>query len=540
MKRKGSLAIFLLSLFLYVVACGCFPLETKNRWILDKKSGQRVKLHCANWPSHMETMLAEGLHKQPLEYIVAQLVVKQQFNCVRFTFSTYMWTKANYRKRTVAESFDLLNLTEAKAGIAKNNPQFLNMTSVQAYEAVVDELGRHDLMVVIDNHVSKPEWCCSENDGNGFPGDKYVHRQEWLRGLLMAASHFRGKHQVVGIGMRNEPRGPFSNPDDWLRYFTEGAKQVHRANPDILVIIAGLSYAQDFTFLKKKPMKLDIDNKLVLESHWYPWSWGHNKYWRQQDMNKICPQLTQFYIDQCAFVNTGDNAVPLFLGEFGLKQSEEVPSDHDHWFSCILAFAADIDVDWGFWALQGGYYFRQGKVDMDETFGVADHEWRSLRNPKVEKRLQLVKRKNIDPASTNPMSYIMFHPQSGSCVQHRNDSTVYADNCHTFSRWNYDAESGQIKLDSTDLCLNVVGDGLPPVLSHCTCEHSRWKPLSDSKLMLGSKDKNGEYLCLHMDDRDCPTILTRKCIGIDHCSGSREDENEDPTAQWFKLVKTNT
>ncbi|KAK0586369.1 hypothetical protein LWI29_005800 [Acer saccharum] len=129
----------------------------------------------------MELMLAEGLHKKPLKDIAAK-VVQQKFNCVRLTWATYVFT--HYSNNTVAQTFDNLPLAQAKQGIAQNNPALLNMTHVQAFEAVVDELGRQGLMVVLDNHVSNPKWCCAEEDGNGFFGDADFDPRNGNRVLL--------------------------------------------------------------------------------------------------------------------------------------------------------------------------------------------------------------------------------------------------------------------------------------------------------------------------------------------------------------------
>ena len=38
-------------------------------------------------------------------------------------------------------------------------------------QAVVNALGEKNVMVILDNHVSTPGWCCSNDDGNGFFGD---------------------------------------------------------------------------------------------------------------------------------------------------------------------------------------------------------------------------------------------------------------------------------------------------------------------------------------------------------------------------------
>ncbi|KAG6579537.1 hypothetical protein SDJN03_23985, partial [Cucurbita argyrosperma subsp. sororia] len=86
------------------------------------------------------------------------------------------------------------------AGIARNNPSILNLTLVEAYEAVVDSLGVHGIMVVSDNHISQPRWCWSVDDGNGFFGDRYFDPQEWLQGIRLAAQTLKSKSQPSEMG----------------------------------------------------------------------------------------------------------------------------------------------------------------------------------------------------------------------------------------------------------------------------------------------------------------------------------------------------
>lgn len=188
-------AILVLSFFLFFDLSFTLPLSTNKRWIVDSISGERVKLRCVNWASHLEPMLAEGLDKQPLKSIAAR-VVELRFNCVRLTWPTFMFTRPDYGNTTVEQTFDSFNLEAAKEGIRKNNPWVLNMTHIEAFTKVVDELGARSVMVVLDNHVSKPKWCCPYADGNGFIGDYYFDPSEWLLGLATVAKHFNGKKQV--------------------------------------------------------------------------------------------------------------------------------------------------------------------------------------------------------------------------------------------------------------------------------------------------------------------------------------------------------
>lgn len=169
------------------------PLSTSSRWIVNESTGERVKLACVNWAGHLEPMLPEGLHKRPLPEIAGQISL-MEFNCVRLTYATHMFTR--HTNLTVEQNFRNLGLREAIAGIAKNNPHILSLTLVDAQRAVVEELGSHGIMVVLDNHVSYPIWCCSGDDGNGFFGDKYFDPKEWLQGLSMVSITYKDTPMV--------------------------------------------------------------------------------------------------------------------------------------------------------------------------------------------------------------------------------------------------------------------------------------------------------------------------------------------------------
>lgn len=170
-------------------------LSTSSRWIVNAKTGKRVKLACVNWPGHMYPMIPEGLHKQSLKNIT-ESISQMGFNCVRLTWATQMFTHDSYNKLTVAESLDKWRLVAAKFSMHKSNPQLMNLTLVDAQKAVIDALREKNIMVVLDNHVSLPIWCCDWNDGNGFFKDEYFDPKEWLQGLSIVSRRYRGNPTV--------------------------------------------------------------------------------------------------------------------------------------------------------------------------------------------------------------------------------------------------------------------------------------------------------------------------------------------------------
>ncbi|PIN07243.1 Cellulase [Handroanthus impetiginosus] len=532
MSRKRTEAIIFLFLLLQIaLSCNSLPLSTSSKWIVDQTTGKRVKLTCVNWVSHLQPMIAEGLEKKPLNYITRKILASG-FNCVRFTWATYMFTRPDYGNLKVSESLDKFGLAVAKAGMAQNNPQFLNMSVVEVHKAVVDGLGRNKLMVLLDNHVSQPNWCCGENDGNGFFGDANFDPAEWLEGLAIVARTYKGNSTVVAMSLRNELRGPRQNVEDWYKYMQEGANTIHKENPDFLVIISGLSYDTNLNFLKTKPFGLNLNNKLVYEAHWYSFGTPADKWVAQT--NKICGILTKSARENYLFLTTGNPSFPVFMSEFGINE-EGVNEADNRYVSCFLARVAEYDVDWALWTFQGSYILREGKVNLDESYGVFDFKWDRLRNPLFIQRLQLIRQTNQALTPGRQTHYIMFHPQSGQCAQ-IGKANIFLAKCTAASKWGRHQDNGPIKLAGSPQCLQVAGDGVAAYVSN-DCS-SKWKYVSSSGLHLAAQNGKGKYLCL---DRNASgsTVVTKKCLCVGDNLVDFPTCAKNPEVQWFKFVPAN-
>ncbi|XP_068477312.1 glycosyl hydrolase 5 family protein-like [Phaseolus vulgaris] len=527
----------LLILFLVFISAShsnAYPLSTQNRWIIDEATGQRAKLVCANWAGHLKPMIPEGLDKRPLKELVGELV-KHNFNCVRLTYAIYMWTR--YSHENVSASFASLDAPEVVQGISKNNPSVLSMTHVQAFHAVVHELGVQNVKVLLDNHVSEPMWCCDDDDENGFFHDRHFNPQEWVRGLTLAAKHFTGNHAVVAMSLRNELHGPRQNLQDWYRYMSQGAVAIHKTNPNVLVLISGLNYDTELQFLKSKPLKIDLGKKMVYETHLYSWSGigtlKLKEIWTKQPLNRICANNIKGIDYRVGFLTTGKNAAPLIFTEFGFNEEGSSVED-SRFLTCLQTYLLGKDLDWGLWAFQGSYYVKKDQVQVDESFGLMDETWHHLRYPNLTHKFQLLQRKNIEPISKAPIVNIMYHPLSGRCAQVNEKNEVELGSCETKNRWVGGENGTKIILHGTKKCLTAAGEGLPVVVSDCERKSSSWKSVSLSKLHLATMNQQEEQLCLQKDSNSS-SIVTSKCICI-------KDDSlclDDPQSQWFQLVETN-
>ena len=108
------------------------PLYTNSRWIVDE-GGQRVKLACVNWVSHLEAMVTEGLSKQPVDAI-SKKIASMGFNCVRLTWPVFLVTNDSLASVTVRQSFQSLGLSDTISGIQANNPSIIDLPLIKAFQ----------------------------------------------------------------------------------------------------------------------------------------------------------------------------------------------------------------------------------------------------------------------------------------------------------------------------------------------------------------------------------------------------------------------
>lgn len=110
-------------------------------------------------------------------------------------------------------------------------------------------------MVILNNHTSKSQWCCSNDDGDGLWWSREY--PEYM--FFECAEHFseRYKHNplVIGMDLRNELRkahgtdadwGNGNPKNDWRRAAHICAEKVLKICPHWLIFISGLNYQLNF------------------------------------------------------------------------------------------------------------------------------------------------------------------------------------------------------------------------------------------------------------------------------------------------------
>uniref|UniRef100_A0A0D3A6M1 Glycoside hydrolase family 5 domain-containing protein n=1 Tax=Brassica oleracea var. oleracea TaxID=109376 RepID=A0A0D3A6M1_BRAOL len=594
MARSISLCIFLLFITWIPILSTSFPLSTKTRWIVDEKS-QRVKLACVNWPAHLQPAVAEGLSKQPLDSI-SKKIVSMGFNCVRLTWPLDLMTNDTLaRKITVKQSFESLNLFDDALGIQIHNPKILNLPIFNAFQEVVSNLGQNGLMVILDNHLTYPGWCCSDNDldaffgypnfdpviwakglgkmatlfrnvtnvigmslrneprGSGiepwtklmvildnhltYPGwccsdndlDAFFGYPNfdpviWAKGLGKMATLFRNVTNVIGMSLRNEPRGTRDYPDLWFRFMPKGAEAVHAANPEVLVILSGIDFDTNLSFLRDRFFNVSFTDKLVFEQHWYSFS-HEGGAWVKHNSNDICAKIIGEVNHNGGFLL--DRGFPLILSEFGTDE-RGVDVSGNRYMNCLVAWAAEKDLDWAVWALTGDYYLRTGTKHMVETYGVLDATWKNVRNSTYLQKLSGIQHPFRGPGLQEKK--LLLHPHTGLCVTNNhsgNVPTLRLELCTKSEPSTFNPKEGILWINK--MCVETPDVAGQKVKLGVGTRCSKLGQISATKMHLSFKTSNGLLLCLDVDERD-NSIVTNPCKCL------TKDASCDPASQWFKVL----
>ena len=73
-------------------------------------------------------------------------------NCIRLTFSLQLI----YDNNVIPSQY------------LRGNPELIGKTALEIYDYTIAILTNVGLMVILNNHTSTSQWCCSNEDGDGL------------------------------------------------------------------------------------------------------------------------------------------------------------------------------------------------------------------------------------------------------------------------------------------------------------------------------------------------------------------------------------
>lgn len=208
----------------------------------------------------------DGLEFRKMRDIAMDIRYKFQMNCIRLTYSLQLY----FDNKPVPAKY------------LSANPELIGKTGMEIFDITVQTLTEVGLMVILNNHTSTSQWCCSNEDGDGLWWSRQFPECTFFDCAEAFAHRYRDNPRVIGMDLRNELRKAHglsatwgdNNPlTDWKRAAKICSDKVQKIAPHWLIFVAGLDYQLDLTPVHKSPLVLSVPNKLVYTGHFYGFSW---------------------------------------------------------------------------------------------------------------------------------------------------------------------------------------------------------------------------------------------------------------------------
>ncbi|KAA6463290.1 glycoside hydrolase family 5 protein [Acidobacteria bacterium AB60] len=339
------------------------PLHTEGHRIVDS-AGHAIRLASVNWYGFDEKeYVPGGLDHAPLPRII-ELIQKIGVNSVRLP-----WANETVESNPAVPDYAVAA-----------NPQFKGKRAMEVMDAVIEALSRAHLMVILDNHVSRADWCCSETDGNGLWYNDQYPEEKWLADWMALARRYAHQPWVVGADLRNELRNGATwgglNPKlDWHAAAERGGAAVLRGNSRLLVMVEGPNYSTDFRGVDKLPVRLPVDHRLVYSPHAYNTSYGKDD---------------ERFEERAGFLARMEPGAPVWFGEMGTCQKLDCAGNAE-WFKGFVrdVLAKDSQLGWSYWPLNGTQSSgRTRTYDATETYGLLTPDYREIAAPELVEMLR--------------------------------------------------------------------------------------------------------------------------------------------------------
>ena len=333
-----------------------------------------MRLTAVNWYGFdQKEFVPGGLDHAPLEKIVEQIHALG-VNSVRLP-----WANETIERNPVVPGYAV-----------KANPRFSGKRAMDVMDAVIAALAGAHLMVILDNHVSRADWCCQDDDGNGLWYNDDYPEERWLADWRAIVRRYKNQPWVVGADLRNELRsgatwGGNDAKLDWHAAAERGGNTVLEANPKLLVMVEGPQYSTDFTAFAALPLTLKVQSRLVYSPHAYATA---------APTFSSYAEMRQAYDQRAGFLLENKPEVPLWVGEFGTCQTLEC-GPNSQWFVWFVQYLREKKLSWGYWPLNGTQSSGYSRTyDTLETYGLLSADYQHIGAPKIVQLLRTVSSPN--------------------------------------------------------------------------------------------------------------------------------------------------
>ncbi|RDL34968.1 Glycoside hydrolase family 5 protein [Venustampulla echinocandica] len=337
------------------------PLRTRGRDVIDAM-GQRFKLASINWyGASDETFISGGLDIQHRSEI-AEVIRDLGFNSVRLPYSDEMVNE---------------NPLIPSALLAAN-ADLVGSRALDVYVAVVNSLTDAGLAVIVNDHISQARWCCGLNLCDTAWHNDYLGpfcrvkqtEDQWIQNWETIMAPYVNNSLVIGADLRNEVRGPWGTMPwgRWAAAAERAGNRLLRMNPDWLIIVEGVSSANDLSGVRTRPVVLDIDDRVLYSAHVYSWSgWGSlaGKY-----STRPYTSFVKSMQENWAYL-IEEEIAPVWVGEFGAPR--RAGQETRHYWDNLLKYLQVIDADFAYWAINP----RKPHKNTTETYSLVRDDWKT-------------------------------------------------------------------------------------------------------------------------------------------------------------------
>jgi endoglucanase len=335
------------------------PLRTRGRDVVDQ-AGRRFKLSSVNWYGGSdELFIPGGLDVQHRDTIAAT-IRRLGFNSVRLPYSDEM---------VMADPPVLPHLLSA-------NPDLVGLRALDVFAAVVESLTGAGIAVVVNNHITSATWCCGADPCDAGWANDHLGRlcrvrqteEDWIQHWEAVMARFVANPYVVGVDLRNEVRGVWGTMtwERWAAAAERAGNRLLAMNPDWLVVVGGTESGNDLSGALRRPIQLDLPDRVVYSAHVYSWSgWGQRE---GRYAKRSYPSFVAAMRRNWAYLVEG-NLAPVWIGEFGAPHHPGL-GDANYWQN-LMRFLKALDADFGYWAINP----RKPKDDEKEGYSLVEDDW---------------------------------------------------------------------------------------------------------------------------------------------------------------------
>ncbi|KAI0136555.1 endoglucanase E1 [Xylariales sp. AK1849] len=341
------------------IASYALPLSTRGRDVVDTQK-RRFKLASVNWYGASDELFIPGGLDVKHRSVIAQTIRNLGFNSVRLPYADEM---------VIVNPHVLPHLLAA-------NPDLVGMRAMDVFEACVTALTDAGIAVIINNHITTATWCCGADPCDAGWANSHLgpicrisqSEEDWIQHWETVMERFVDNPHVIGADLRNEVRGVWGTMtwDRWATAAEKAGNRLLKMNSDWLIVVGGTESGNDLVGVTNRPIKLDVDNRVVYSAHVYAWSgWGSSegRYSKRNYASFIRAMRNNWaYLVE-------DDIAPVWIGEFGAPHQPSI-GDANYWEN-LLRYLKAIDADFGYWAVNP----RKPKDNAHESYSLVRDDW---------------------------------------------------------------------------------------------------------------------------------------------------------------------